>query len=62
MKCNICGMEGALVRECELDTAKITHRAHVQCNGHAEYRHVADEDIEEAREAYRAIERMVEGE
>jgi len=45
-------MEGALVRECEIETAKITRRAHVDCGGHGEYRAVSHKDIEESERYY----------
>jgi hypothetical protein len=52
MKCAICGMEGALVRECEIEVAKITRRAHVDCGGHGEYCVVSHKDIEESEWYY----------
>jgi len=36
------------MREREIRTARITHRAHVDCAGHSEYRHVTDCEIDEA--------------
>jgi len=54
MKCYICGSEGAYVRACELETAKITNMAHVDCGvrGHGEYRAVSHKDIEESERYY----------
>ena len=48
MKCDICGRMTAHIRECELKVARITHRAHVDCEGHAEYRFVSYREIEES--------------
>lgn len=45
MKCNICGGNDAKVRECEIDVAAITSRAHIDCNGHSEYRHLSFEEF-----------------
>jgi ribosomal protein S14 len=45
MKCNICGRITASIRD--IDTARITGKAHIDCNGHSEYRHVSKEEIEE---------------
>ena len=47
-KCRICGRDDAKMREREIRTARITHRAHVDCAGHSEYRHVTDCEIDEA--------------
>jgi hypothetical protein len=55
MKCTICGRDDALIRKCELDVVRITHRAHVDCIGHSEYRHVSDYDIEESIAAHRKV-------
>lgn len=56
MKCRICGREGALVRECEIQVARITLRAHVDCEGHSEYRHVSSDDVEDAAKARKSHE------
>jgi hypothetical protein len=48
MNCNICGRKDANIRQRELDTVKdtvkITRRAHVDCQGHSEYRLVSTEE------------------
>ena len=49
MMCNICGAQDAVIRLCELKIAQITGRAHVDCNGHAQYRSVRiPHDIDES--------------
>lgn len=55
MKCRICGRQDARIRLCELKTARITKRAHVDCNGHSEYRSltVAEIDLAPDCEAYK---------
>jgi len=50
MKCTVCGRDDAMIRECEIETARITHRAHVDCVGHSEYRWVSDAEIAESEE------------
>lgn len=44
IKCHVCGSLDAVVREHEIPVAKITHRAHVDCGGHSEYRHLTLEE------------------
>ena len=48
MHCNICGSDDAHVRFCEIETALITGRAHIDCRGHSEYRHVDNTQISES--------------
>lgn len=48
MNCRICGRQDARIRLCELKTARITKRAHVDCNGHSEYRSVTVADVDAA--------------
>jgi len=48
MRCDICGSMDANIRPIELTTARITLRAHVDCNGHGQYRSVSREEIKEA--------------
>ena len=48
MKCLICGRTDAVIRKGELVTAKITFRAHVDCQGHSQYRPVTRDDIDES--------------
>ena len=43
--CNICGSNDACIRKDEIETAKITMRAHVDCDGHSQYRVVSSSDI-----------------
>ena len=45
MKCHICGADKAQVRSCEIETALITGRAHVDCGGHAQYRSLTLEEL-----------------
>jgi hypothetical protein len=40
IRCEICGRMTAKVRDCEVRTAYITGRAHVDCVGHSQYRSV----------------------
>lgn len=40
VKCRICGNDHATIREEEISTARITWRAHVDCNGHSQYRNI----------------------
>lgn len=42
--CRFCGREGAAVRASELGVAAITGRAHVDCQGHAQYRALTPEE------------------
>ena len=53
MKCFICGRTTALIRESELEMAKITGKAHIDCQGHAEYGHVSSRAIAESEEVYK---------
>jgi len=46
MYCRICGRQDARVRLCELKTARITKRAHVDCHGHSEYRSVTVAEVD----------------
>lgn len=48
MNCRICGRQDARIRLCELNTARITRRAHVDCHGHSEYRSVTAAEVDEA--------------
>ena len=48
MHCRICGRQDAKIRICELKTARLTHRAHVDCRGHGEYRSVTIGEVESA--------------
>jgi hypothetical protein len=48
MRCNLCGSLDAQIRPIELPTARITGKAHVDCNGHGQYRPVSREEIKEA--------------
>lgn len=48
MNCRICGRQDARIRLCELNTARITKRAHVDCHGHSEYRSVTAADVDAA--------------
>ena len=48
MNCRICGRQDARIRLCELNTARITKRAHVDCHGHSEYRSVAAAEVDAA--------------
>jgi len=47
MYCAICrkDREEAHIRECELDVAAISGRAHVDCSGHSMYRAVSKEEV-----------------
>lgn len=45
MHCNICGRDDARVRKVELPVARITHRAHVDCLGHSEYRSLSLQEL-----------------
>ena len=53
MNCRICGRQDARIRLCELNTARITKRAHVDCHGHSEYRSVTVAEVDEAAERRR---------
>ena len=47
IKCHLCGEDTAKVRDCEIETAKITLRSHVDCsNGHSQYRRVSRKEID----------------
>jgi hypothetical protein len=48
MNCRICGKQDARIRLCELKTARITKRAHVDCSGHSEYRSVTAAEVDVA--------------
>ena len=48
MNCRICGRQDARIRLCELNTARITRRAHVDCHGHSEYRSVTAAEVDAA--------------
>ena len=48
MQCHICGSESAIICKSEIETTKITRRAHVDCDGHSQYRGVGFEEIEES--------------
>jgi len=48
MNCRICGRQDARIRLCELNTARITKRAHVDCHGHSEYRSVTAAEVDAA--------------
>lgn len=52
MFCPICNknMENAHIRECELDVASITGRAHIDCDGHSAYFHVYKKEVADAIE------------
>ena len=58
VKCYICGREDAHIREIELPTARITLRAHVDCEGHNQYRRVSRVDV--ARAQQNALKRVKE--
>lgn len=45
MKCLLCGSNYARIRQCELSVAKITLRAHVDCDGHSQYRDIRLLDV-----------------
>jgi len=45
MKCNICGREDAVIRPGEIETALHSHRAHVDCQGHGQYRSVTRDEL-----------------
>ena len=62
MKCGICGSNDAQIRLCEIETARITRRAHVDCWGHSEYRAVTLKEIEESAAALRDGGEEVDGE
>lgn len=49
MKCHICGSDTAQVRPCEIETALITGRAHVDCGGHAQYRYLTLEEVKQIK-------------
>ena len=49
MKCHICGSDTAQVRLCEIETAMITERAHVDCGGHAQYRSLTQEEVKQIK-------------
>lgn len=49
MRCNLCGSMDAQIRECELSVARYSLRAHVDCNGHGQYRAISPEDIAETK-------------
>jgi hypothetical protein len=44
----MCGSDSARLRDGEISTALITHRGHVDCGGHAEYRPLTPEELAEA--------------
>ncbi|MBK1722805.1 hypothetical protein [Thiocystis violacea] len=46
--CRLCGRTDATIRAEELPTARSTGRAHVDCDGHAEYRPVTPAEIKHA--------------
>jgi len=48
MNCRICGKQDARIRLCELKTARIARRAHIDCNGHSEYRPVTVAEVDAA--------------
>jgi hypothetical protein len=49
MYCHICGAQDAVIRFEELKTALITGKAHVDCNGHSQYRPInKPHDIDES--------------
>ncbi len=52
MNCLICGKPYALIRETELSTARISGRAHVDCNGHSKYMAVMPSEIEQQARWY----------
>jgi hypothetical protein len=43
--CQFCGRKDAVIREEELETAAITGRAHVDCEGHAQYRALTHSEL-----------------
>jgi len=45
IRCGICGRMTARVREIEVGMARITGKAHVDCNGHSQYRHVSKDEL-----------------
>ena len=47
LKCLICGQVKGVVREEEIPTARITGRAHVDCDGHSHYRCLNTQEIKE---------------
>lgn len=48
MRCNICGSMDADIRRIELQVAQITKKAHVDCNGHSQYRPVTRKELQQA--------------
>lgn len=47
IKCHICGSDTAQVRQCEIEKALITGRAHVDCGGHAQYRPLTSAEVKQ---------------
>ena len=47
MNCLICGAAYALIRETEIEMARITGKAHVDCNGHSKYMTLMPSEIEQ---------------
>lgn len=45
MNCLICGKPYALIRETEIDMARITGKAHVDCDGHSQYMAVMPSEV-----------------
>jgi len=43
--CQFCGREDAVIREEELEIAAITGRAHVDCEGHSQYRSLTHSEL-----------------
>ena len=45
LRCWICGEQTGKIRDCEVETAKITRRAHVDCCGHTQYRVISASEL-----------------
>lgn len=44
-KCHLCGGQTGVIRYAEIEEAIISHRAHVDCRGHSQYRSVSPDEL-----------------
>ena len=55
MRCFICDSDKAMIRQYEIQCAYHTGRAHVDCEGHSQYRPVNRSEISESERYYDLI-------
>lgn len=44
-KCHICGTQTGVIRYTEIEVAIVSHRAHIDCFGHSQYRSVSPDEL-----------------